>query len=260
MPGQENWSISEAKPFRLQSREARGLFTDLGELIAVVGLRARSRGTGGLSVQGLKNVAVRDSCDEFTFIVGGHRYPCSSSLAQFLSPRVAELHSVDDMIDEIRIGVEDPDELFGVVLEAVRGGSITVDSAYRLMFWAICTALWNLELYESICGQLGSEVMMENVIDRLRFLWATRCDIYTELEFIASHFCDFLCRPDALKALPFLMISEIIGHGSLRLDSENGLYDFISKGTETPRDMFGLLEFVRLEYCSTNVLNECFNL
>jgi hypothetical protein len=56
------------------------------------------------------------------------------------SDGVAELRSIDDMIDEIRIGVEDPDELFGVVLE----------------------------LYESICGQLGSEVTIENVIDRLR--------------------------------------------------------------------------------------------
>jgi hypothetical protein len=200
----------------------------------------------------LTNVVIRDSYGDFTFIIGNHRYRCSLSLAQFLSPRVAKLHSVDDTVDEIRIGVEDPDELVGVVLEAARGDSITIDSAHRLMFLAICAVLWNSELYESIYGQLGSEVMMENVIDRLRFLWATRCDISTEFEFIASHFYGFLCRPDALKALPFSMIFEIIGQGSLSVDSEDNPCDFISKGIETTRDSFSLLEFVRLEYCSTN--------
>jgi hypothetical protein len=77
---------------------------------------------------------------------------------------------------------------------------------------------------------------------------------------MASHFYDFLCRPDALKALPFSVISEIVSHGSLSVDSEDGLYDFICKGTETTRDTFGLLEFVRLEYCSTNILHNFFNL
>jgi hypothetical protein len=174
MPGQENRGLSDVKPFHPQSQEAGGLFTDLGEFIVVVGLRGGSRGTGALSVRGLTNVAVRDSYNDFIFIVGDHPYQCSSSLAHFLSPCVAELHSADETIDEIRIGVEDPDELFGAVLEAARGCSITVDSAHRLTFVAICAALWNSEIYELICGQLGGEVKIDNVIDRLRFLWATR--------------------------------------------------------------------------------------
>jgi hypothetical protein len=101
---------------------------------------------------------------------------------------------------------------------------------------------------------------MENVVDRLRFLSATRCDISRELEFIASHFDDFLPRPDALNAGPFTMIYEIIRHVSLRIDSEDSLYDFVSKCTETNREMFRLLEFVRWEYCSTEVMNDFLNL
>jgi hypothetical protein len=218
MLGQENRSLSDAKPFRPQSQEARGLFTDLDELIAFVGL-GRIKGDGPAFSAGLASVAVRDWSDDFTFIVGDYRYRCPSSFAQFLSPRVTELHSVDDTISEIKIGVEDPDELFSVVLEAARSGGITVDSPHRLTFVAICAALWNSKLYESICGHLGSGVTMENGINRLRFRSATRCDISRELEFIASHFYNSLCRPDDLKALPLLMISEIIGHGSLSVDS-----------------------------------------
>jgi hypothetical protein len=52
----------------------------------------------------------------------------------------------------------------------------------------------------------------------------------------------------------------IIGHGSLRLESEDDLYDFIGKSIETNGEMFSFIEFVRLEYCSTDVMNDLFDL
>jgi hypothetical protein len=56
------------------------------------------------------------------------------------------------------------------------------------------------------------------------------------------------------------MISEIIGHGPLSVDSEDGLYEFIRGCTETTRDTFDLLEFVKLEYCLTNILHNFLDL
>jgi hypothetical protein len=52
------------------------------------------------------------------------------------------------------------------------------------------------------------------------------------------------------------MTSEIVGHGSLRLESEDGLYHFISKGTETNRELLCLPEFLSLECGSADVMNE----
>jgi hypothetical protein len=63
-----------------------------------------------------------------------------------------------------------------------------------------------------------------------------------------------------LNAVDFAQLYEIFGHESLRLESEDDLYNFISKGIETKGEMFGLLEFVRLEYCSTDVINDFFDL
>jgi hypothetical protein len=96
--------------------------------------------------------------------------------------------------------------LFNSVLDTVGGGRIPFDSVYRRVFAGICAALWNSELFRSFYAELGGEATMENVVDRLQFLSATRCDITTELEFIASYLSDFLCRRDALKVLPFSMI------------------------------------------------------
>jgi hypothetical protein len=172
--------------------------------------------------------------------VGDHRYRCRSSVAQFLSRRVAKLHSIDATISELRLEVEDQDTLSGSALEAAGGGSITLDSDHRRTLLAICAAPWNSELYESVCGQLSDEVTMENVVDRLQFLSTTRCDISAEVEFIASHFHDFLCCCDALNTVPFSLPYKIIGHGSLRLQSEDRLCDFISKAAKTNQEQFRL--------------------
>jgi hypothetical protein len=93
-----------------QSQEVPGLSRCLGELTAVVGLRGGLRVTDGLSVRGPANAAVGDLSDDFTFIIGSHRYQCPSSVAQFLSPRVSRLRWIDATISELRLEVEDGDE------------------------------------------------------------------------------------------------------------------------------------------------------
>jgi hypothetical protein len=134
----QDFPLLASMELRPQSLGAPDLSHDFCELIAVVGLRGGSRVTGGLSAQGLANVAVRDWSDDFTFIIGDHQYRCPSSVARFLSPCVSRLHWIDPSIDELRLEVEDRDDLFGSVLEAVGGGSIAVDSAQRRTFEAIC--------------------------------------------------------------------------------------------------------------------------
>jgi hypothetical protein len=156
---------------------------DLGEL------RGGSKVTGGLLSRGLANVAVRDWSDDFTFIIGDRRYQCRSSVAQFLSPLVSKLHSIDATISELRLGIEDPERLFGSVLETGKGNSIAVDSTHRQTFAGICAAPWNSELYRSFDPELGDEIAMENAIDRLGFLsgFNTRRnrDAYLALKYIA---------------------------------------------------------------------------
>jgi hypothetical protein len=68
-----------------------------------------------------------------------------------------------------------------------------------------------------------------------------------EQKFIALHFHNFFRCPKAVNALAFSLLSQMISEGSLRLESEDSLYDFISRGIRTIREMFDLLEFARLE-------------
>jgi hypothetical protein len=62
-----------------------------------------------------------------------------------------------------------------------------------------------------------------------------------------------------LEGFAFSPLYGILGDGSLTVESEGNLYDFISKGSETNWEMFGLLEFVRLDYCSMDTMNNFFD-
>jgi hypothetical protein len=91
---------------RPQTQEAPRLSSQRDELIAFVGLRSESRVTGGLSVLGLANVAVRDWSDDFTFSIGIHCHRCQSSIAQSLAPRVSKLHWIDATSQGLKLKIE----------------------------------------------------------------------------------------------------------------------------------------------------------
>jgi hypothetical protein len=99
----------------------------------------------------------RDWSDDFTFIIGDHRSRCPSSIAQFLSPRVAKFHSIDATIKELRLETEGRDGLFHIVLKIAKGGRMAIDSVRRRTFAPICTTRWNSELYDFIYGPLAAK-------------------------------------------------------------------------------------------------------
>jgi hypothetical protein len=124
-------------------RRPGGLSSHFHDLIAIVGLRGGSGAAAGFRFGGADECC--GSSDDFTFIVGDRRHRCRSSVAQFLSPPVSELHWTDATISELRLEVEDREDFFGAVSEAGRDGSVTVDSGRRLTFLAICTVLFVLD-------------------------------------------------------------------------------------------------------------------
>jgi hypothetical protein len=54
-----------------------------------------------LSSGGMRNIVKARIENDFTFIVDEHRYSCPWFIAEFLSPKVGRLHSIDGMIQEL---------------------------------------------------------------------------------------------------------------------------------------------------------------
>jgi hypothetical protein len=116
-----------------------------------------------------------------------------------------------------------------------------------------------LHMSRSLINLYPLNLETKDIIDRLKFLSATGCDISTELEFIASRFYDFLCRYAVLKTLPLSLICALIGCESRRSDSEEKFYNFIRECTKRT-GKYCRLELSMLEYCSMHELNNFFNI
>jgi hypothetical protein len=56
------------------------------------------------------------------------------------------------------------------------------------------------------------------------------------------------------------MTYAILGDASLRLESEYHLHGFISKSAEANQEVFVLLEFLKLEFCSMDVTDHLLGL
>jgi hypothetical protein len=63
-----------------------------------------------------------------------------------------------------------------------------------------------------------------------------------------------------MRGLPVSLICEILCLRSLWLESEDDLYEFIRKSSETDGEFFGLMEFIKFEYRSTDTMSNFFRL
>jgi hypothetical protein len=208
----------------------------------------------GLSAKGLRNMS--EQANEFTFIVGSQPYPCPLHVAEFLSPRVGELRSVDDTVHELLIDVDDPSGHFHQFLLLGRGHDIWVNPENRSTILSICGELWNSELYERVFRRTDGEITVDNVVGRIVFLLKMRCSVAAELEFLASHFHALRDPSRDLRPLPFSVVSELVCSSSLRVASEDSLCEFIMSQTAGDADFATLLESVRFEYVSASKFAE----
>jgi hypothetical protein len=90
--------------------------------------------------------------NDFTYIVNGHRHGCPWFVADFLSPKVARLHSVDPTIGEMIVEIEDLSDQFEQFLGLGRGSGLVITDTNRAFFSSIACDLCNAELYFAIKG------------------------------------------------------------------------------------------------------------
>jgi hypothetical protein len=133
-----------------------------------------------LSAKGLKNIQMKEYEKDSTFVVGGFRHSCPRFVAQFISPRVSPLHSIDDTIPTFEIAVDGSGCHFSQLLS----GSISISDSTQNFLMLIAMALENTELYLSVQEELN----VGHIIDRLLCLSSLDGDVSSEVAFFGSHF------------------------------------------------------------------------
>jgi hypothetical protein len=207
-----------------------------------------------LSASGLKNIPHREELDDFEFIVGDAHYRCPWFIADFLSPRIAHLHKIDNTICTYVIETKDPKSEFPGFLSLGRGGTIKMERGSLSFYDSLSEELENAELSAIVCERRNDPITASNVFWRLRRRFNFHFDISKEVEFIASHFHQV--DTSELKKFDVGILSEILSSKLLKIKSEDWLCDLIWSLVETDQINFTLFQFVSFEFVSVDVARQ----
>jgi hypothetical protein len=165
--------------------------------------------------------------------------------AEFLSPRVRELRLVDATIDEMSLDADDPNCLFDKFMSLSQGSRVEVDGKSADKFLSICRRLGNCDIAKVIGEKFRKSITTHSAFAHM----GTLMDVSPEIEFIASHAYEM---SDCLNCADVSMMSEVIGHESLQVESEDWLLEFILRRMAENLEFIGLMECVRFEYLSSS--------
>jgi hypothetical protein len=201
----------------------------------------------------LRNVRVKQPQSDFTFIVGSHRHRCPSVAAEFLSPRVCEIRAIDATINELSLGVDDKGGLFGQLILLSQGETVEMNCSVIERLLLIYRQLRNFDLSRFLESKIREPIKADNAIDQLVLHSQTLSDGSSELDYVSSHFCEFANRMNEFNVS---MTCEIISRRSLKIESEDWLYDYIMNSQSNDSDRWALLEFVQCEYLSATRMSD----
>jgi hypothetical protein len=105
-------------------------------------------------------------------------------LAEFLSPKVGRLHSVDATVSEIHFEVEDVNNDFQTILSLGFGSSLSVTSENRLFLLSIARELNNWELSFSFHDLSEDNLIISEFCQQF--------DDWKQIEFLSERAAAFL--------------------------------------------------------------------
>jgi hypothetical protein len=199
-----------------------------------------------LSTQGLTNIPFHKYTQDFEFVVGGARHHCSSFVADFLSPKIARLHSVDASVCCCSLATEDENNEFGQFLALGSGGEIEITSSNQIFISQVCLELENSELFDIIVEHLDSDLTLGNVFERLDVRKKVNLRYLREIDFLANHF--YQLPESVFQKLTIDDIAAVLSSASLQLANEDALYELIASHLDHDSGFVGLLQFVRFEF------------
>jgi hypothetical protein len=211
-----------------------------------------------LSSKGFGNIVWSNYEQDFEFEVCDEHYFCPSFVAEFLSPHISKVRRSDCTLRKFVFSTHNSSNCFSKFLSLGFGNSVLFTSDEYSIVELLCLELANVEIYEQLSTIVEVSLTAENVISRLKTFELIGSSSEREIEFVASHLMSI--DLSSLFELNDSLLSQIFEHPSLRLQSEDWLYERIVEEISTDCKHFWLLEFVGYEYLSKSSIESFFDL
>jgi hypothetical protein len=207
-----------------------------------------------LSASGMSNIPSSKLENDFTFRVGTTSYGCPWFVADFLSPRIGDIHSKFPSQTELRIETEDPEHQFTNVLSLGRGESVQINPNNSGFLLSIAGELANCELYWSLYESVEARIDVPTFCAHFRAPALANCLPDKAIEFLAVHF--YQIEREFLDALPIAGLARILAHPSVTVETEDLLFEFISSHLDSNLDYLPLLDHVKFEFLTQSAITK----
>jgi hypothetical protein len=172
-------------------------------------------------------------------------------VSDFLSPRVARLHSVDPSVLDYFVETLDPHHQFKS-FRFLGSGSVPIANEGRSGFLlSVSRELGNSELYFAILDHVQGELTLSKALNQVTGFPDFASERF--ISFLASHFSEL--GATALAELPISALFRVVSHHSLTVTSEDAALDFVSSQVSVNPEYFNLLRLMRLEFLSVGSLS-----
>jgi hypothetical protein len=175
-------------------------------------------------------------------------------IADFLSPKLAQLHFVDPTLTEYRVITQVNKKDFEEFLSLGYGHKVKMREDNVLCYSQLFREFDNPELYKLISHYMAEPSTNENVLEkiRLRELHKEKCQ--KELEFAGSQF--YQIPIEQLRRADTNLLYSILSQSSLKIESEDLLFSFLVDRFSTEPESVNLLEFVKFEFLTLSAISD----
>lgn len=208
-----------------------------------------------LDLNNFKKIPIDRYDKDFTFIVDEKRYQVPRIIADFLSPKIRQMHFYDETINEFYISTDQKggETHFPEFLKLANFEAKTLTSFQRKIYSSYFIELGNIDEYFRLNDDIFSTISSQNAISHLKLLFnfyqknSEEFDRYNSqiqklILFVSSHFYEIV--KEEMKQLPFEIISSIVSSPSLKIADEDSILEFIMSLYEEDRNYAPLLSNV----------------
>jgi hypothetical protein len=183
-----------------------------------------------------------------------HEFPCSSVLADFLSPRVSRLHDLDPSLGYYEFTSAVDSDALESVLRLAQGQSISAEESIRPSILEIGAELENPEICSLAATHIDESLSLDAVLERYQLAKHLRLNLSEFVAFLASHF--YLLTEATLQSFDFDDFALILCHEKLQVKSEDSIYAALSSRLPKDPGLFSLMEYVYFDFLSDESVKE----
>jgi hypothetical protein len=207
-----------------------------------------------LSARGLTHIPTHGyKVMDFQFIGAGTTYNTANLVADFLSLKLARLHSANPGLESFTLDMPDPQKRFTDFLALAHGDPILIDDESASVFTTFATLLENPELFQFLREAYPAELTRDTSLDVLSLLSRMSLPNSNEVDYAATNFFDY--RQEKLFELPVDVFRAILRSSAFPAGRDEDLFSVLEAATRANPRYFDLFEYVSFEKLSLSLMS-----